>query len=87
MVIGREKILELVKRKKLIEDFSEDCLGGAGYDLRVGGIYRLKGGGFLGTFKRETPDVEEIRFDEKALRGMSEGKPVIWISKGGFSVI
>ena len=68
MVIGREKILELVKRKKLIEDFSEDCLGGAGYDLRVGGIYRLKGGGFLGTFKRETPDVEEIRFDEYSLK-------------------
>jgi len=68
MVIGREKILELVKRGKLIEDFSEDCLEGAGYDLRVGKIYRLKGGGFLGAEDRKMPDVEEIRFEEFFLK-------------------
>ena len=68
MILSREKILELVKREKLIENFSEDCLEGAGYDLRLGRIYRLKEGGFLGASDRKTPDVEEIQFEEYTLK-------------------
>lgn len=68
MVIGRERILELVKREKLIENFSLDCLGGAGYDLRIDSIYRLRSGGFLGVADRKTPEVEEIHFREYHLK-------------------
>jgi dUTP pyrophosphatase len=68
MVIGRDRILDLVKRKGLIADFDEGCLGGAGYDLRIGRIYGLKSGGFLGASDRKTPDVEEIPFSEYSLK-------------------
>jgi deoxycytidine triphosphate deaminase len=68
MVLGRDRILELVKTRKLIEDFSESCLEGAGYDLRISGFHRLKKGGFLGAEGRETPDVEEIQASEYILK-------------------
>ncbi len=65
MILGREKILEFVKEKNLIENFSLDCLGGSGYDLRVNRVYRLKSGSHL---DKKRPEIEEIGFDEFVIR-------------------
>jgi deoxycytidine triphosphate deaminase len=61
MILGAKKILELVKTQKLVENLSERELQnpeGAGFDLRVGELYRIKGKGFLGVEERETPGME-----------------------------
>jgi hypothetical protein len=34
---------------------------GAGFDLRVGEIYKIKGKGFLGVEERETPNAEKVK--------------------------
>lgn len=58
MPIGPKKLLKLVKGKKLVENLSErelDNPEGAGFDLRLGEIYSIKGRGFLGLEDRKTP--------------------------------
>mgnify|MGYP001589378253 CR=1 FL=1 len=63
MVLGVNKILQLVKEKKLVENLSERELKnpeGAGFDLRIGELYKLSGRGFLGIEERETPQMELI---------------------------
>jgi dCTP deaminase len=59
MILGGGRISALVKGG-LIDGFSPECLGGAGYDLRLGRIYRLKSDSFLGEIERKTPEIEEI---------------------------
>ena len=61
MILGRSRILALVGGG-LIENFSTDCLCGAGYDLRAGRIYELLSGSRLGVAKRCMPDVKEAVF-------------------------
>jgi deoxycytidine triphosphate deaminase len=59
MILGPKKLLELVKKKKLVEGLSERELTnpeGAGFDLRLGEVYKIKGWGFLGELDRKTPD-------------------------------
>ena len=61
MVLGVKKILELVKEKNLVENLSQRELEnpeGAGFDLRVGELYKVSGKGFLGVAERETPEME-----------------------------
>jgi len=61
VILGIDKLLELVKKKKLVENLSERELKnpeGTGFDIRMGEIYRLKEDGFLGIDERKTPDVE-----------------------------
>lgn len=61
MILGVEKLLKLVKEKKLIKNLSERELKnpeGAGFDLRIGELYRVEGEGFLGVKERETPDIK-----------------------------
>jgi len=69
MVLGTDKLLQLVREKKLVENLSERELKnpeGAGFDLRVGEIYEIKGKGFLGIEERKTPKVELVAsFDPK----------------------
>lgn len=63
MVLGIDKLLELVEKKQLVENLSERELKnpeGAGFDLRVGEIYKIKGVGFLGIEERSTPRAELI---------------------------
>lgn len=63
MIIGPKKLLQLVKNKKLVEGLSERELTnpeGAGFDLRLGEIYKIKGRAFLGVTERETPDIELV---------------------------
>ena len=58
MILGAKKILELVKKNKLVENLSERELKnpeGAGFDFRIGELYEVSGNGFLGIEERETP--------------------------------
>ncbi|MEK7519251.1 MAG: hypothetical protein AAB565_00470 [Patescibacteria group bacterium] len=62
-VLGVKKILELVKEKKLVEGLAKRELEnpeGAGFDLRIGELYKVSGKGFLGVEERETPEMELI---------------------------
>lgn len=61
MILGVDRLLKMVKTKKLVEKLSERELAnpeGAGFDLRLGEIYKLKGKGFLGVEDRKTPEVK-----------------------------
>lgn len=63
MILGPKKLLELVKTKKLVEGLSERELKnpeGAGFDLRLGEVYRIKGKAFLGETERKTPEIELV---------------------------
>lgn len=69
MILGSKTLVELVKTKKLVEGLSERELTnpeGAGFDLRLGEVYKIKGKAFLGIEKRQTPEVLLVKkFDEK----------------------
>lgn len=57
MILGVDNLLKLVKEKKIVENLSKRELEspeGAGFDLRLGEVYRLKGKGFLGINERKT---------------------------------
>jgi len=61
MILGVDKLLELVKEKGLVENLSERELKnpeGAGFDFRIGEIYEILGKGFLGQEERKTPGVK-----------------------------
>jgi deoxycytidine triphosphate deaminase len=63
MILGVSELLRLVREKKLVENLAERELNnpeGAGFDFRVGALYRVNGKGFLGVSERETPAMEEI---------------------------
>lgn len=63
MVLGPKDLLNLVKTKKLVEGLSERELTnpeGAGFDLRLGEVYRIKGDAFLGETQRKTADIELV---------------------------
>lgn len=68
MLLSRQKILELVKRKNLIENFDKGCVEGAGYDLRIGKIYEIMSDSYLGINDRGTPKVKEIKFKKYKLK-------------------
>jgi len=61
MILGISELLRLVKEENLVEGLSERELTnpeGAGFDLRIGELYKLRGQGFLGVTERETPELE-----------------------------
>lgn len=63
MILGPKMLLELVKTKKLVEGLSERELTnpeGAGFDLRLGEVYKIKGSAFLGETHRKTAEIELI---------------------------
>ena len=60
VVIGYDKILELIDKETLIENVDKNNVQPSGVDLRVKKIYRLKNGGYLGVKKRQTPNVDII---------------------------
>ena len=63
-VLGYERIKELIKTKKLLENVDEKNVQPAGVDLRVKCIYRLNSGGFIGIKNRRSPDVEVVADNE-----------------------
>ena len=59
MILGPKKLLQLVRTKKLVEGLSERELTnpeGAGFDLRLGEVYEIKGDAFLGETHRKTAE-------------------------------
>jgi deoxycytidine triphosphate deaminase len=61
MIISPKQLLKLVKSKKLVEGLSERELTnpeGAGFDLRLGEVFKISGSAFLGETHRQTPDIE-----------------------------
>ncbi len=78
MILGPAKLLELVKKKKLVEGLSERELTnpeGAGFDLRIGEIYKIKGDAFLGETERKTPDIELVAAYTKGKKKSFTFKP------------
>ena len=69
MILGPKALLELVKKNKLVENLSERELTnpeGAGFDLRIGEVYKISGKAFLGVTERHTPEVTLVKkYDEK----------------------
>ena len=63
MILGPQELLKLVKEIKLVENLSERELTnpeGAGFDLRLGEVYKIKGKAFLGVTERHTADIELV---------------------------
>lgn len=63
MIIGPKKLLQMVKKDKLVEKLSDRELKnpeGAGFDLRLFAVYESSGEGFLGVEERKTPKVKLI---------------------------
>lgn len=63
MILGPKELLSLVKKIKLVEGLSERELTnpeGAGFDLRLGEVYKISGNAFLGETHRKTADVELV---------------------------
>ena len=64
MIIGPKELLKLVKKVKLVEGLSERELTnpeGAGFDLRLGEVYKISGKAFLGETHRKTPDIKLVK--------------------------
>jgi deoxycytidine triphosphate deaminase len=63
MIISPKQLLKLVKSKKLVEGLSQRELTnpeGAGFDLRLGEVYKISGKAFLGEIHRQTPEIESV---------------------------
>lgn len=69
MILGPQLLLKLVKEIKLVENLAERELTnpeGAGFDLRLGAVYKISGKGFLGVTERQTPEDElVVKYDPK----------------------
>jgi len=64
MILGPKKLLELVKKKKLVEGLSKRELTnpeGAGFDLRLDEVFKISGSAFLGETHRKTPDIKSVK--------------------------
>lgn len=64
MILGPNKLLQLVKTKKLVEGLSERELTnpeGSGFDLRLGEVYKISGKAFLGETHRQTADITLVK--------------------------
>ena len=78
MLIGPKLLLKLVKEKKLVENLSERELAdpeGAGFDLRLGEVYKIKGRGYLGIEDRKTPEVKLVAKYQEGKKNVFTFKP------------
>ncbi len=86
MIIGVKKLLKLVKERKLVENLSERELKnpeGAGFDIRIGELYQLKGQGFLGIEERKTPKIKLVaKYDKKKPKTTTPPPPTIFLQPG-----
>lgn len=63
MFLGVDELLKRVKEKKLVENLCDRELNnpeGAGFDLRLGEVFKIEGDGFLGVEERKTCDIESV---------------------------
>lgn len=69
MILGPKQLLKLVKEINLVENLSERELTnpeGAGFDLRLGEVYKITGEAFLGETHRKTAEIELVKsYDSK----------------------
>ena len=69
MILAPKLLLKLVKTKQLVEGLSERELTnpeGAGFDLRLGEVYKISGKAFLGITERHTAEIDLVKkFDPK----------------------
>ena len=78
MILGPKKLLQLVKTKKLVENLSERELTnpeGAGFDLRLGEVYKISGSAFLGETERKTAAIELVQQYDKGEKRSITFKP------------
>ena len=78
MIVGPKKLLELVKKKKLVQGLSERELTnpeGAGFDLRLGEVFKISGSAFLGETERKTPNIKLIQKYSKDNKSSLKIKP------------
>jgi len=78
MILGPKQLLKLVKNKKLVEGLGERELKtpeGAGFDMRLGEVYKISGKAFLGVTERETPKIQLIKKYEEGKRNKIILKP------------
>jgi deoxycytidine triphosphate deaminase len=78
MILGPKLLLKLVKTKKLVEGLSEREMmhpEGAGFDLRLGEVYKISGSAFLGEIERKTPEVKSIKSYKKGKKMSITIKP------------
>ncbi len=64
MTLGPKELLKLVKKIKLVENLSERELTnpeGAGFDLRLGEVYKISGKAFLGITERHTAEITLVK--------------------------
>lgn len=75
MVLGPKDLLKLVKKIKLVENLSERELTnpeGAGFDLRLGEVYKISGKAFLGVTERHTAEVKLVKsFDPEKVNSVT----------------
>ena len=84
MILGPQKLLELVRKEKLVENLADRELTnpeGAGFDMRLGEVHTISGNAFLGIDERETPKVETI------LKYDPEKKQSVTIQPGEFYLV
>lgn len=68
MILGTDKLLELIRKQKLIEGLDKEDINieGCGIDLRIGELYKMgEGKGFLFRDTRKTPSYELVAKFEK----------------------
>ncbi|MBI2032136.1 MAG: 2'-deoxycytidine 5'-triphosphate deaminase [Candidatus Levybacteria bacterium] len=78
MILGPKELLRLVKKVKLVEGLSERELTnpeGAGFDLRLGEVFKIKGSAFLGETERKTPDIKSVKVYDPKKKGSIKIKP------------
>lgn len=78
MILGPAKLLQLVKKKKLVEGLAERELTnpeGAGFDLRLGEVYKIEGEAFLGETHRKTPNIKLVQKYENGKKKTIKIKP------------
>ena len=78
MILGSEKILELIKKKKLIENIPLDDfhIEGCSIDLHLGELYEMsRGKGFLHKEERKTPSYKLVAEYERGKRKFVKIKP------------
>ena len=76
MILGPKKLLQLVKKIKLVENLDQRELTtpeGAGFDIRLGEVHKLDGGtAYLGITHRETPKIKTVaKYDEKKVTSIT----------------
>lgn len=63
MILGPKELLKLVKKHNLVEGLDKRELTnpeGAGFDLRLGEVYKIEGKAYLGLVERETPKIKLV---------------------------